>query len=245
MPSHSTSPSQGGSPAPGPWAAPEQHWSRGPARLSEATGHEAKWIVREQRAGDCGWEGPRRSGSCRGRTGRTPGEQRSRWKGVWGLFRSESLRGLAGYGADTAGEESESAAARNSREPRQGARAGRRRAVPPSPHLAGSPAPGPRRPGSGAAGQRPRARAGGGWRACALRPAGRLPRHPRVSSGPGASVSSSQFPDAPKSSSLRTAAMAGLETRSHRAAARSFRSSLGPSFRRCQECPVCRAKPGK
>lgn len=136
MPSHSTSPSQGGSPAPGPWAAPKQHWSRGPARLSEATGHEAKWIVHEQRAGDCGREGPGgaagRSGSCRGRTGPDAGEPEGRaGRASGGLFRSESLRGLAGYGADTAGEESESAAARDSREPQQGAGTARRRAVPP------------------------------------------------------------------------------------------------------------------
>lgn len=135
MPSHSTSPSQGGSPAPGPWAAPEQHWSRGPARLSEATGHEAKWIVREQRAGDCGREGPGGAAAAGGGRGGHRGSRGRTRRASGGLFRAESLRGLAGYGADTAGEESESAArgtrGSQGRARGQDARAGRRRAVPP------------------------------------------------------------------------------------------------------------------
>lgn len=93
MPSHSTSPSQGGSPAPGPWAAPEQHWSRGPARLSEATGHEAKWIVREQRAGDCGREGPGGAAAAGGGRGRTPGNPRVALEGRLGGFLGRSRFG--------------------------------------------------------------------------------------------------------------------------------------------------------
>lgn len=136
MPSHSTSPSQGGSPAPGPWAAPEQHWSRGPARLSEATGHEAKWIVREQRAGDCGREGPGGAAAAGGGRGRTPGNPRVALEGRLGGFLGRSRFGDWRDTARTRRVRRVSQQPRGTRGSQgrargQDARAGRRRAVPP------------------------------------------------------------------------------------------------------------------
>lgn len=96
------------------------------------TGHEAKWMVSKEQAAGGGREGLPAEGQLQGEevagcwTSARSARRASEFEGG-----QQSLRELAGHGADAVGEEGELTAKRDSRKPPQGTRGHRRRAIPP------------------------------------------------------------------------------------------------------------------